>query len=226
MRPTNVSISITSPQIVYTPFLCNGSTAVDDPSCAGAWQTSNATGGSVFTSGPDPASQSLVPQLFFQFRASALYIFTSPLSNATVNVTVSANGVAISNLFNSTIGSASVVSLPQDSTTTFSATFIPALSPTVFGVQALLITVPANATSTSFLPTFSAPPANALPSFIPPPPPNPSPSAQSNRTSKNVMIAQAIGITVGISLGLTALAALAFYCWRRWRPQKIDERTG
>jgi hypothetical protein len=89
----------------------------------------------------------LTPVLSYKFYvlASALYIFTSPLSNATVNVTVSANGVAISNLFNSTIGSASVVSLPQDSTTTFSATFIPALSPTLFGVQALLITVPANA---------------------------------------------------------------------------------
>ena len=178
----------------------------------------------------------------FNVLASALYILTSPLSNATVNITVSANGVAISNLFDSTIGSASVVSLPQNSTTTFSATFVPALSPTLFGVQALLITVPANAyglpsfhanlllmiiprTSTSFLPTFSDPPTNALPTFIPPPP-NPSPSAPSNRTSKNVMIAQAIGITVGISLGLTALAALAFYCWKRWRPQKIDERTG
>ena len=80
-------------------------------------------------------------------------------------------------------------------------------------------------TSTSFLPTFSDPPTNALPTFIPPPP-NPSPSAPSNRTSKNMMIAQAIGITVGISLGLTALAALAFYCWKRWRPQKVDERTG
>ena len=133
---------------------------------------STGTGDSVFTSGPDPASQSIIPQLFFQFRgqkstleahfstffcwppmlsyecnvlASALYILTSPLSNATVNITVSANGVAISNLFNSTIGSASVVSLPQNSTTTLSATFVPALSPTLFGVQALLITVPANA---------------------------------------------------------------------------------
>lgn len=34
----NVSIPITSPQIVYTPFVCNASTVLADPqSCAGAW---------------------------------------------------------------------------------------------------------------------------------------------------------------------------------------------
>jgi len=41
-------------------------------------------------------------------------------------------------------------------------------------------------------------------------------------TSNKKMIAEAVGITIGLGLGLTGIAATAFYYWKR-RRQRLAE---
>ncbi|KAF8159292.1 hypothetical protein B0H34DRAFT_654947 [Crassisporium funariophilum] len=144
----NVSIPITSPQIVYTPFVCNTTAVLANPqACAGAWQTSNSsdTGLPVISSrGPSTGSANIIPQLFFEFRASTLYLTTLPSSNATANITISSNGVVVSSLFNSALGFVTIVDLPESQPVLLTITYIPGDTPTQFALESLVITVPAD----------------------------------------------------------------------------------
>ncbi|PPQ86539.1 hypothetical protein CVT25_007197 [Psilocybe cyanescens] len=224
----NLSIPVTSSQITYTPFVCNATTVSSNPqACAGAWQLSNSTdpaSTTVSTFGPASVSSNIIPQLFFQFSAFALGITTLPSSNATVNVTISANGIVVSSLFNSSLGSLTVVNLPDNNVSLFTINFIPSSTPTRFDLESLIITIPADGTITSFLPSQSLPPSISLPTFtttssstsVSSSSTAPVPATHSNRR----MIAQAVGLTVGLGLGLTAVAVLAFYYWRRRRRQR------
>uniref|UniRef100_A0A8H7XUJ2 Mid2 domain-containing protein n=2 Tax=Psilocybe cubensis TaxID=181762 RepID=A0A8H7XUJ2_PSICU len=223
----NLSIPLTSPQIIYTPFLCNATTVSNNPQgCAGAWQLSNSTDPAstvVSTFGPASVSSNIIPQLFFQFSAFSLGITTLPSSNATVNVTMSSNGIVVSSLFNSSLGSLAVINLPDNSISQFTINFIPSSTPTRFDLQSLVIAVPADAVITSFLPSQSLPPSIALPTFSTTASSTSASASPTTSTftahSNKKMIAQAVGLTVGLGLGLTAVAVMAFYYWRRRRRQ-------
>ena len=76
--------------------------------------------------------------------ASRLTINPLSSSNASVNLTVSAGGVHISTIYNSSVGGVSIVDLLQNLTTILTATYVPTEGPTVFGLDSLVITVPEN----------------------------------------------------------------------------------
>ncbi|KAF9479569.1 hypothetical protein BDN70DRAFT_806792 [Pholiota conissans] len=224
----NLSIPVNSPQIVYTPFVCNSTTVKTNPQgCAGAWQLSvdNST---ISTTGPS-ISSNLIPQLFFQFRALNLFLSTSNTSNATVNITASSNGIALSALFNTTLHSATIINLQSKDVSLLTITFIPSTTPTIFALEGINITTARNGTLTSILPSQTLPPSISLPIFTT------STSSSVLTTSATVTpvpvklsnhkrIAEAVGITVGISLGLTAIASAAFYFWRRRRRRRLSRR--
>ncbi|EGN96901.1 hypothetical protein SERLA73DRAFT_140747, partial [Serpula lacrymans var. lacrymans S7.3] len=85
----NVTLQSTAPQIVYSPSLCSNSTT---GSCVSAWQVLNDIPGTsvVSTTGPVPQAGNIIPQMFLSFIGSAAYIYTSSLSTAIINVTLTA----------------------------------------------------------------------------------------------------------------------------------------
>jgi len=211
----DVSIPMISPQIVYTPFLCNASTL--SQTCNGAWELTNQTGTLlVSTTGPDPTSTNIIPQLFFSFRASMIHLTTSSLSNATVNVTVSTDDIVLSRLFDSAVGFFTVSKLLESITTTLTLSYIPGPSPTRLDISSLVLSVVNVSATTSFFPTPSLPLSVPAPTFISLSTtiPAPSPSLQTT-PGKRTMIAEAVGLTVGLGLGLTMFSVIAMYLWRR-----------
>ncbi|KAJ7582201.1 hypothetical protein C8J56DRAFT_245022 [Mycena floridula] len=218
---SNVSISNTSPQIRYTPFLCPTTTET----CDGAWRVTDVDGASVVsTNGPSDAENDIIPQMFFSFKASTIFVQTSSLSNATVNLTVFAGNVAVTAVIDSSLRNFTVVQLPEDEVTTLSLTFI-AGAPSRLDIGDIIITVSDPTASSSFLPTQTLPPSIILPSFVPPSSaPIPTATASPLPTSTTIsslshkrLVALAVGLVVGLGLGLTILAAALWFLWRRRR---------
>ncbi|KAF8909257.1 hypothetical protein CPB84DRAFT_1743849 [Gymnopilus junonius] len=222
----NVSVPVTSSQITYTPFVCNATTVLANPqACAGAWQLSDPSNPGVQTIsafGPSSASANIIPQMFFTFRALP---YNTSSSNATMNVTVSANGTAVSAIFNSSLESIRAVNLPGSEATFLSITFLPSSTPTRFDLQSVTITVAANATITSFLPQETLPPSISVPSFTlssrtttsAPTISTAVPQARSNRK----MIAEAVGLTWGWGWA-NCTSGPCFICWRRRRHREMN----
>ncbi|TFK39675.1 hypothetical protein BDQ12DRAFT_704659 [Crucibulum laeve] len=237
----NVSLPLNSAQITYTPFLCNASTVIEDPNgCIGAWQIINSSTTSlVSTTGPNlnQGSTSLIPQIFLNIRATALFLTTSPSSVALVNITVSTPRTAVSALFDSSLGSASILDLDNGEVTTVVLSYVDNADNAnggngkgkIFDVDELVVLVPDESATTSFLPTATLPPIVSMPthstssSFTSPSPSStPQPiEASSNLNSRK--IAQAVGLTVGLGLGLTACAVLGYLAWR-WKKNSYGGR--
>ncbi|KAJ7156810.1 hypothetical protein C8R43DRAFT_997373 [Mycena crocata] len=217
----NVSVPNTSPQIVYTPFLCNTTFLATDPDCKGAWNVSDIAGiMTVSTDGPDPGGANIVPQMFMTFHASALYMSTSAVSNATANFTVSSESNSISRVIDSAAGLVAIVNLVESELTTLSITFLPGQNATQLDIGSILMTVSDPAETTSFLPTMSLPPSETLPTFIPQSATSStSPSASSTPRSlaHRKQIAEALGLVLGLGVGLSLIAGVIFYWWRRRR---------
>ncbi|KAF8888131.1 hypothetical protein BD779DRAFT_1440319 [Infundibulicybe gibba] len=227
----NVTIPTTSSQIVYTPFLCDAATAATNPQCRGAWQTTVSVDGRpiTFTTGPDVLDGDIIPQLFIRIRASALYLTTS-FSNATTNITVSANNAVVTQQFNSSVGLVNILNLTEDEITMVVLTFVPGSIPTRLEITSLTVTVTGAPPTSSFLPSMTTPPSASLPTYFPASSTSTSvtsssssptasrPPAVSNRTK----IAEAVGLTVGLGLGLTAVFVLSFCYWRRRRRRSTD----
>ncbi|KAJ7575767.1 hypothetical protein C8J56DRAFT_801155 [Mycena floridula] len=224
----NVSISNTSPQIRYTPFLC----PTTAETCDGAWRVTDVDGASVVsTNGPSDAENDILPQMFFSFRASTIFVQTSSLSNAIVNLTIFAGNVAITAVINSSLGNFTVVQLPEDEVTTLSLTFI-AGAPSRLDIGNIIITVPDPTATSSFLPTQTLPPPIILPSFVPPSSALPSATASLLPTSTTIpslslkrLVVLAVGLVVGLGLGLTVLAAALWLLWRRRRIKAANQFT-
>ncbi|KAF5379405.1 hypothetical protein D9615_006494 [Tricholomella constricta] len=236
----NITVPSDAPQIVYTPFVCDVSSgsANTGKECDGAWQVISLKDATfVSTNGPAPGVD-IVPQMFFRFRganpqssklsrntdilwrskASAFYLSTSSLSNATTNITVSNNGTTSAAAFNSSVGIVSVYNLPESTISTVAITFIPDASPTRLDIGDIILTVAGEPVTSIIFPTETLPPTASLPTFGTPSPTSaPTPvQASSNRR----LIAQAVGITLGLSLGLTTVAVLLYVFWRHRRRRR------
>ncbi|KAF8075195.1 hypothetical protein FPV67DRAFT_1381461, partial [Lyophyllum atratum] len=214
----NVTVSSTTPQIVYTPSVCDASTPNANEQCSGAWQVIDLNGTTlVSTNGPAPDrdSISIIPQMFFKFRASALYLSTSFQSNATTNITVSNNGTIRSAVFNSSAGMVFILNLVESEISTVAVTYVPEAFPARLDIGDLLLTVTDDPATSVFLPSMTLPPTASLPTIGSPEPTISSVPVRDN--AKRTLIAQAVGITLGLSLGLTAVAVLAYIFWRRRR---------
>lgn len=75
---------------------------------------------------------------------SKLVMSTIPSSNATVNVTISSGGIQIWSLFDSSLGSVTIVNLPSNLTVLVAVTYMPADDPALFGLQSFTVTAPEN----------------------------------------------------------------------------------
>lgn len=215
-----VVLGSTSPDIVYLPSLCN----VSNMGCFSAWQqiyidcpSINGTPVIVTsTTGPIPQTGNIVPQLFLTFRASTLYLRTSPFSNATVNFSITADpsGVTITKQVNTNISLIIADNLPESQTTTLGVTFLQGLSPTRFDIESITLNVTNSSATSSYLPTPTLP----ISSF----PPNLSPSSTSaviSNTSQRTGVI--IGATLGGVLGSLAISIAGFFIYRRWRRRRI-----
>jgi len=221
----NITILNTSPQIDYSPFLCNvtGSDSFD-PSCLGGWQVLTLGGETIVTTeGPGPQGANIVPQMFLEFQAAALFFTTSSSSNATINITVTAGSTSIATSANSSVGVAAILNLPESETTTLTVTFSPGQIPSHLDIGNFKLEVTANSSPSSFLPTPTLPPTVSLPGFSVPSTltsstsTTPSSSAQSSNSSHKQLVADAVGLTVGLGIGLTLVTLLGFYTWKRRR---------
>ncbi|KAJ7876288.1 hypothetical protein B0H13DRAFT_2055699 [Mycena leptocephala] len=224
----NVSISNTAPQIVYTPFLCNNTTSlISNPDCKGGWNVSDIAGiQTVSTTGPDVNGAEIIPQMFMAFRASALYMSTSVVSNATANFTVTSTSSSISTVVDSAAGLIALVNLVESELTTLTITFIPGQDISQLDIGSILVAVTDPDTTSSFLPTLTLPPSMTLPTFTPQTTASSSlsvsasPSSTQRSLAHRAQIAEALGLVLGLGVGLTLIAGVAFFWWRRRRRQQ------
>ncbi|KAG9313217.1 actin-domain-containing protein [Chiua virens] len=166
----NVVLSSTDPDIIYNPPLCTSSSTLAN--CSSPWQTSNDTipGTTiVYTNGPIPEAGNVVPQMFLNFRASTLYLNTTDCSNATINLTLTAEptDVSITTQVNTSISLIVVVNLPETQTTTLGITFLEGNIQSRFDVRSIILTVANTSATSSFLPSPSLPGSSYLPTVIP-----------------------------------------------------------
>ncbi|KAF9258054.1 hypothetical protein L218DRAFT_766499 [Marasmius fiardii PR-910] len=226
----NVSIANTSPEITYSPFLCNSSSS--EPDCNGGWRVLDVEGVTVVsTDGSVVDGVDIVPQVFFRFRAQNLTMTTSSLSNASINVTVVTGKTILNAVGNSSVGSFAVVHLQDTETTTLEVTYIQGTIPSRLDIGNITITVKNDSVSTSFLPTQTLPPSISLPSIVPTTTASSSSSSATatnsgESDSKNKLIANAVGLTIGLGLGLTAATCAIYVLWRRRRGPKGEHASG
>ncbi|KAG9224237.1 hypothetical protein CCMSSC00406_0004736 [Pleurotus cornucopiae] len=194
----NITIGNTSPEVVYTPFLCD----VTGTDCEGAWRVVDVDGVSVVTTdGPSPAQGSVIPQMFIRFRALA-------------NFTLSAGGTVITQPINTSIPLLGGVNLIEADTTQLTITFI---SGGRLDIGTFNLTVSDdNLPLSSVLPSVTLPPSMPPPTFTIAPTssmgPSESPSASGSSGVHPNLIAQAVGLTA--STETAAAAAKTFSAYR------------
>ncbi|PPQ63126.1 hypothetical protein CVT24_005837 [Panaeolus cyanescens] len=186
------------------------------------------------TNGSAQSTGNIIPQAFFQFRASAMRLSPTNASDAIVNLTISTPESTLWVTYDSSFGPFKVLKLRPNETSLLAITYLSDNIPgALFEIESIELTVEANATISSFLPTPTLPPSASLPTFILPSnhPINstalPS-SSGTNLPSRKAFVAMAVGITVGLGLGLTAVALLFFVIWKRRRRRNTlsDENFG
>ncbi|KAI5833168.1 hypothetical protein K523DRAFT_324714 [Schizophyllum commune Tattone D] len=213
----DVIISLTSSAIVYVPFLCD---AGDD--CDGGWQRATTeTGAMVITAnGSSEDALDIVPQVFMQFRASALHLATSAFSTADVEVAVSQDNSSISQNVTSRTGLITVIGLNSTALTTLSLTYVP---PGRLDLSQLWATVEDEiaSVSSSYLPPLTTPPTATLPAYSTLTSGGPTIVVSQPPTPHlKLDLAYPLGLTLGLSLGLTLLATGAYLVWRRRKQHK------
>jgi hypothetical protein len=96
------------------------------------------------TFGPTPGGGNFIPQLFLVLRGTSFLLTTSPVSNATANVTIvaSPSNVFVSTTFDSSEGRISAVNLPPDQDVTLAVTYIPSPDgePTRLDIDSVAVT--------------------------------------------------------------------------------------
>ncbi|KAK7038736.1 hypothetical protein VNI00_010621 [Paramarasmius palmivorus] len=232
----NVSIPTTSPDISYSPFLCN--VTVPDCSGDGGWRAIQGADGStvVSTNGPSEGGANLVPQMFLEFRARSIFITLSPSSNALMNVTIITGQTILSRAGNSSIGSFAVFNLDETNSTTLSITFLNSAGSNQLGIGSITVDVSDVSESGSIAPTQTLPPTVSLPTTFGVPPTtatttsttvisgtsSPTSTSQGEGEGKKQLIRYAVGLTIGLGLGLTAVVSGAYIIWR-WRQRRRAE---
>ncbi|EIW58112.1 uncharacterized protein TRAVEDRAFT_47290 [Trametes versicolor FP-101664 SS1] len=150
----NITLEDTASQIIYSPSACGltlSSAGTETETCDSAWRivaAQNASGGTLTTtSGPTDGSGGLVPQIFLSVRARALFVKTSPSSNAIANVTVSSMTnpiVSVRSELNSSVDSISIIGLPEDIVTTLSVAFVASNISTHLDIDSIAVLISDN----------------------------------------------------------------------------------
>jgi len=221
----NITLESMAPQIVWSPALCN--TSLIDTTCSSAWRVSDDVPGTqvMSTNGPDPAAGDVIPQMFLSFRATAIYIYTSQFSTATVNVTLSSTPLVTTHTdmeVNSSVGLIGVVGLSQDIVFTLAITYVPD-SDVQDGdggrldIQSIVITVPNVRATSSILPSMILPTTSTLPIFSSSHSQTPTISPAAHKHPKGAIIGESLGSVFGAIILVSAGVALVFWTRRRKR---------
>ncbi|KAJ6485782.1 hypothetical protein C8R45DRAFT_282069 [Mycena sanguinolenta] len=219
----NVSVVNTSPQIAYTPFICTSAASLSsDPDCLGGWNVTTISEiQTVTTTGPAPNGAEIIPQMFMTFRASALYMSTSAISNASANFTVTSSSLTVSRVIDTAVGLIGIVDLLESELSTLTITFIPGQNVSRLDIGSILVTVTDPDDPSSFLPTMTLPPSMALPTFTPHTTSSlsssPSPTNTQHSLPHRAEVAEALGLVLGLGVGLTIIVSVAFFWWKRRR---------
>uniref|UniRef100_A0A0W0FNP6 Mid2 domain-containing protein n=1 Tax=Moniliophthora roreri TaxID=221103 RepID=A0A0W0FNP6_MONRR len=189
----------------------------------------------VSTNGPSDAGANIIPQMFLQYRATSLVMTLPPSSNASMNITVlTGNNDVLSLAVNSSVGTFAVLNLNEANTTTLSITFIQtSAGPSRLDIGNITITVSNSVSaSVSIFPTQTLPPSLSLPPIIPPTPTISTASTSASATptagssqqgeSRKQLIAYAVGLTLGLGLGLSAVVSGAYILWKRRRRKQRE----
>ncbi|OJT13501.1 hypothetical protein TRAPUB_9966 [Trametes pubescens] len=154
----NITLEDTASQIIYSPSACGltlssagTETETETENCDSAWRivaTQDASGGTLTTtSGPTDGSGGLVPQIFLSVRARALFVKTSPSSNAIANVTVSSMTnpiVSVRSELNSSVDFISIIGLPEDIVTTLSLAYVASNITTHLDIDSIAVLISDN----------------------------------------------------------------------------------
>ncbi|KAI0058977.1 hypothetical protein BV25DRAFT_1829532 [Artomyces pyxidatus] len=219
-----VTIENTDPRIAYLPSVCND---FSQTNCTAPWQLlalPGASSGSVTTtSGPVPAADDLLPQLFLTLRGTSLVLRTSTLSNATANITLTASpsGLSVTTTLDSSEGSLSALNLPPDQDITLTLTYIPSANgPTRLDIDS--VTVWAQNSSETSLSPLPLPSSSFLPSFVvPAPTATPSHHEAHLVQPKGTIIGEALAGFFGLIL--IAAGMVSFVKWKRQREARDTE---
>jgi len=225
-QSSNITLTSTAPQIIWSPALCNMS--LTDVNCSSAWRVADDIPGIEVTStnGPDPATGDIIPQMFLSFRASAIYIRTSPLSIATANVTISSTTLKplyLDTQVDSSIGWISADGLPEDRILTLGITYVPDSDGQNgdggrFDIQFVTMSVANTSVTSSFLPSMTLPATRTPPIFSNSQTPT---TAPARSQSKGVIIGESLGPALGVLLFASAWAAVILRR-RRMRNMRIE----
>ncbi|CDO69692.1 hypothetical protein BN946_scf184851.g80 [Trametes cinnabarina] len=228
----NITLEDTASQIIYSPPACgltlssesSAGTEAQTQICNGAWRiiaAQDASGGTLTTtSGPNNSSGGLIPQLFLSVRALALYVKTTALSTALVNVTVSTINpvVTVRSEINSSVEFISIINLPEDRVTTLSLTFVQSNETTRLDIDSITVAISDNNTTPFIAP--SLPPSTVLPTSTPSIviPSSARAAAASGQTS-GAIAAEVLGALMGAAI--VAAAAFLFVRFRRRRRRPV-----
>ncbi|KAI6006658.1 hypothetical protein F5J12DRAFT_721093 [Pisolithus orientalis] len=203
-----VVLSSNDSDIIYNPPLCSSSDVVSG--CTSPWQLLNDSSASttvISTNGPIPQAGNVIPQMFL-----TLYLYPSPLSNATVNFTLTAepSDTSITSMVNTSINIITAVGLPLTQATTLGITFIPGDLPTRFDCRIHHIGCTSSSVATaSYLPSPLLPSSSSPPLFTS------SSTPTSAQTSSGVSEVTILGATLGSVLGgfviLVIVLSVALY---------------
>ncbi|THU94897.1 hypothetical protein K435DRAFT_860071 [Dendrothele bispora CBS 962.96] len=158
--------------------------------------------------------------------ASAVIISLSPLSNATINVTVSAGSTSVTVAANSSLGVVGIFNMIEAETTTITITYIvdAGVDFALLDIGSITAQVTNGGSASSILPTMTLPPSVSIPTFVAPqtssPSASPSSTAGTSSSSHKQLVADAVGLTVGLGLGLTAVCVLGYLLWIRRRRKR------
>ncbi|KAI0272792.1 hypothetical protein BC834DRAFT_858383 [Gloeopeniophorella convolvens] len=230
------TIENTDPRISYLPSVCNNTGSSPSPSCTSPWQVivlAGASSGTVTsTFGPTSAGGNLIPQLFLALRGTSFVLTTSPISNATANVSVTASpsNVFVFTTFDSSAGTISAVQLPADQDITLAVTYVPSQDGTPTRLDIDSVTVFDEDESHTSLTSTPLPSSSTLPSFVIPAPPTSTPSPHPHSSlaqPKGTIIGESLAGFFGLILILIGLHTL--WRWRRRRKLRsgddIEMRT-
>ncbi|KLO11514.1 hypothetical protein SCHPADRAFT_466762 [Schizopora paradoxa] len=233
----NVTFQNTSPNLSYTPSLCSISSPDDNfpEECDGQWSVLEVPGSSngsvTATIGPNATSGNIVPQLFFTFKGSAVFVKTSLESNATANLTLfSSPSEAIeSRIFSPSINFWAFFDLDETQNTTLSVSFQPATetsdgSVTRLDIDFIKISVSDPSDTSAFLPT-PIPTSVFSPSL--PSTSTIETSSTEFKSNSKLPIGVIVGASVGGSIVLFAIIILALFVFktRREEKQQDEEQT-
>ncbi|KZT07210.1 uncharacterized protein LAESUDRAFT_698998 [Laetiporus sulphureus 93-53] len=208
----NVTLNVTASEIVYSPPACNASSKA----CESAWQIITLPGVTptsdfVSTSGPTNGSGNIIPQLFLDFRGTALHIYTSSRSNATANITLSTEDptISITTAVNTSAGLISVIGLPEGQTTTLTITYTATNESALLDILNITIITPYN--DTSVFPTTTLPPSTSIPSFSPTVSVGPAQQAVKRSQTASDIVAEVLGALLGLVLGVLGAMGIGYY---------------